>query len=115
MGLSHAVQGLTKGADIIPIRGILCADIPALLIAFCFKSLNHSIFTRNLFGNIPLLLCVLLSFGLLLCGHYVPGVRDWLELRPVGAQTWIKMCISAVIMIALNEMTKLIVMKRGKE
>ena len=86
-----------------------------LIVAFCFKSLDQSIFTRNPFDNIPLLLCVLLSFALLVCGHYVPGVREWLELRPVSALTWIKMGISAVIMIVFNEITKLIVMRRSNE
>ena len=86
-----------------------------LIVAFCFKSLDQSILTCNPFDNVALLVCVMLSFGLLISGHYVVGVREWLELEPVGAWTWMKMGISAVVMIACNEIIKLVVMRRGKK
>ena len=96
-------------ADLLAVRSEAFFVLTSLqlLIVFAFKSLDQSIFTRSPLDNVWLILSVALSFALLILGHYTPGLRDTLELQPLGLRSWAKMAIAALILLLSSELVKL--------
>ena len=79
-----------------------------IVLALFSRSTHQSVFRVGLFGNLWLFLAVLISFGLLVMGLYVPWLNERLGLTPVGGLAWIKFAISLSVMILGNEATKFV-------
>jgi len=85
-----------------------------LLHAFLSKTINQSLFSTGLLGNITMVWCVLGSFVAMLIGIYVPGISDWLELTPVNWFGWIKILICCLFWITFVELEKVVVRRLNK-
>jgi P-type Ca2+ transporter type 2C len=85
-----------------------------LLVLTC-KSLYRSLFSR--FQITPwMLLSLVVSFGLLLMGHYVPWFNEQvLQLEPVSWRAWIGTMIVSAILLVMSEVIKAVRRKRRKK
>ncbi len=79
-----------------------------LVLALFARSTKASVFTTGILSNKYLLGAVALSFGLLLLGHYTPGLNDILELKPVDKVTWICFGIASFGLFLGTELVKYI-------
>lgn len=77
-----------------------------LILALFSRSTKASVRTTGLLGNKYLLGAVALSFGLLIMGHYTPGLNAVLELKPIRMITWIRFAFSTLGLLAGTEIFK---------
>lgn len=77
-----------------------------LALALFSRSTKASVFTTGILGNRYLLGAVALSFGLLLAGHYTPGLNAVLELRPIDRSTWACFGGAVLALFAGTELVK---------
>lgn len=77
-----------------------------LILALFSRSTKASAFTTGIFGNMYLVLAVALSFGLLLLGHYMPGLNTVLELRPIDSATWACFGVASFVLFLGTEIIK---------
>ena len=78
-----------------------------IFLALISRSAQQSLFQVGLLGNRWLIASVVLSFGLLIVGLYVPIFYEFLELQPVDGWAWLRFVIGALILVVFNEITKL--------
>jgi Ca2+-transporting ATPase len=86
-----------------------------ILLVFTCKSLHRSLFDR--FKVTPwMLLSLLVSFGLLLIGHYVPWFNERvLQLEPVSWRAWLGTVIVSVTLLVMSEVIKIFKRKRRRK
>ncbi|PIA14314.1 calcium ATPase [Coemansia reversa NRRL 1564] len=91
-------------------RSIAFGVLTALQLnqAFLSRSVETSVFRTGLFANRWMVGCVLLSFGLYVLGVYVPGLNDWLELSPLGWQSWLVILGAVLLQVVFSELMKLV-------
>lgn len=77
-----------------------------LVLALFSRSTKASVFTTGILGNKYLLAAVALSFGLLLMGHYTPGLNTVLELQPIDGTTWTYFAGASIILFIGTEVIK---------
>lgn len=82
-----------------------------LLLALFSRDVRKSAFSVGFCGNRWLLAMVALSFACLLAGHYVPKLNEVLELRPIGAESWLWFGAASAVMIVGVESVKFIIRK----
>lgn len=80
-----------------------------LILALFSRSTKASVMTTGLLGNKYLLGAVAFSFGLLLMGHYTPGLNAVLELRPIRINTWVRFGFSALSLLLGTEIFKVFI------
>lgn len=96
-------------ADINYIRTIIFAvlGVDSLLYAFSVRSLRHSIFTKNPFSNMYLILAVAVSFIFLLAAMYLPGLTNLLHTSgSVLSWEWIFIIGFGLLQMLLIEIVK---------
>lgn len=77
-----------------------------LVLALFSRSTKSSVFKTGILENRYLLAAVMLSFVLLLMGHYTPGLNTWIELRPVDSAAWVHFGLAAFSLFAGTEIVK---------
>ncbi|KAJ2616930.1 hypothetical protein H4S08_000528 [Coemansia sp. RSA 1365] len=97
-------------------RSIAFGVLTALQLnqAFLSRSVETSVFRTGLFANRWMVGCVLLSFGLYVLGVYVPGLNDWLELSPLGWQSWLVILGAVLLQVVFSELMKLVLRSISK-
>lgn len=80
-----------------------------LVLALFSRSSRASCFQVGLLGNRWLLLAVIVSFGLLLAGLYIPPLHRVLQLEPVPLLVWGRFVGFVLILAVANETTKLLI------
>ncbi|MBI5765910.1 HAD-IC family P-type ATPase [Candidatus Falkowbacteria bacterium] len=99
------------------IRTIIFAavGIDSLLYVFSIRSIRHSIFTQNPFGNKYLNLAVLTSVLILLAAIYVPFLQEVFQTIYLGWTEWMFVVAISIIQIMLIELVKYyFIIKRNK-
>jgi len=96
--------------------GILYAQATTIsyLTVACLQWINimslryeyQSIFSKNFFNNSKMLYSILISIVLVLGVVYIPFINDFLGFAVVGFNSWIKILISSVLFLILNEVIK---------
>jgi P-type Ca2+ transporter type 2C len=90
--------------------------ISTLLYVFSVRSMRHSIFKMNIFGNKSLLLAVAVGFILQLIGVYVAPFQKLLYTVPLNWADWGIVFIASMVFIVCIEITKSIyIHKRSKQ
>ncbi|KAI8349622.1 hypothetical protein EDC96DRAFT_519911 [Choanephora cucurbitarum] len=78
-----------------------------LVHSFNARSIHRSIFKTGITNNKWMIGAFLLSFCLMILGIYTPGLSDWLNLVPVGWQTWVMTIACVVFLIVFVELEKM--------
>jgi len=104
----------TSDLDILPLRSesFFVLTSLQLCLAFLSRSTCASVFRIGICGNRYLVGAVILSFTLLVTGHYLPGLNWLLELRPITGRTWIILGYSVIILVFVTEVLKAILRYR---
>lgn len=76
---------------------------------FSCRSETRSIFALPFFGNWILLAGVSVAQGLHILAMYVPGLRDVLEIAPVGFSEWLNTLLVAASVIVVMEVYKWVI------
>lgn len=95
-------------AQIDYIRTIIFAalGLDSLLYVFSVRSMRHSIFTRNPFGNLYLVGAVIIAFGTLLLAIYLPWLQPIFHTVGLGLKEWLLIIGLGFFQIILIEIVK---------
>ncbi|KAI8622422.1 hypothetical protein BC830DRAFT_1089015 [Chytriomyces sp. MP71] len=101
-------HGVIRGADTLSKqRSLAFATLTAmqLIQAFLSRSVELSVFTTGIIGNVWMLVAFLVSAVSLVLGIYCPGLNTWLELEDIG-YGWVAVLVAVLIQIVLVEVMK---------
>lgn len=111
LSLSRYVYGMRANeSDVIGLKSetFVCLTIMQLHLSFLSRSLTHSFFSMNFFGNPWMILAFFLSTMTLLLGSYVPGLNNLLEMTPINAAAWLRIAGCCVLLTVFTEVLKYI-------
>jgi P-type Ca2+ transporter type 2C len=80
--------------------------VDSLLYVFSVRSLRHTIFTKNPFGNLYLIGAVIIAFVTLVLAVYVPWLQKIFHTVSLGTNEWLLILALAVLQIVLIEIVK---------
>ncbi|KAJ3122747.1 P-type ATPase [Nowakowskiella sp. JEL0407] len=85
----------------------LVLTVMQLTQSFFSRSTEQSLFKTGVIGNKWMIYAYVLSFGFLVAGYYIPGLNEFLDLKPVGWQAWVITLICVLIQFVIVEILKL--------
>lgn len=111
-GLTILAFGIRPRSDSLAMRrseSFLVLVGLQLVLALLSRSKHKSVLKMSIFGNISLLVSVVFSFGCLVVSLYTHWLASVLELEAVSWWGWVRFLTAAVILLACNEVAKLII------
>ncbi|MDP3998147.1 MAG: HAD-IC family P-type ATPase [bacterium] len=80
--------------------------INTLFYVFSCRSLRHPIFKMDFFGNPYLLLAVFAGLALQIIPFYLPSLREFLNLVPLGLGEWMVVLVISLLVVLNIELVK---------
>lgn len=83
----------------------------SLIYVFSIRNLRRSITKYNIFANQYLIYAVVISFGFLLAGFYLPGLSEILKTKPLMLWHWLLVILISLGEVAVIELLKYLFIK----
>lgn len=85
-----------------------------LFLVLTCKSIWKSTFQSILPVTLWMGVALVVSFGLLIVGHYAPGISAVLQLEPVAKGGWLGFLLTSLALLAINDVLKFFKRRSGK-